>query len=196
MKLYELSSEFNKAYADYADMLQGAEDALEAGEIDAEEVEAQYESAAELLEERLAGLQVDFSIKAENTALVIKNLEAEADLNAAQGQVIMDHAKPYVRRAKSLERRAASLKQYLLSEMERAGCAEVEGNLIKVALQASQPAVDVVEIEKVAPEFLTPVAPKVDRRGIVKLFKSGQVDIPGVIVSVSQHLRLRPKARP
>lgn len=104
------------------------------------------------LDELMEKVEGDLKTKVERTALTIENLKA----NAAAAKIQADRL---AKRAKSFERQAASLSDYLHHQMRRAGVDRVETPTVTVRIQrASRPSIRPVgeipeEFQRVKVEF-------------------------------------------
>lgn len=76
----------------------------------------------------LDGMEQEFNLKAENTALYIKELNAKAD-------ALKQEEKKLAERRKSYERRAASLKDYLMRNMMQMHLNKVDGIRARITIR-------------------------------------------------------------
>lgn len=132
----------------------------------------------------LAQLVDAIEAKAENTAAVIRTLEAEA--GAIEEEAKRLHARAQVRRS-----RADHLKTYLLEQLAAAGKTSVAGKFFTVAVAASPASVRVTDASAVPAAYLVPQPPKVDARAILAAWKDSGELPPGVEVERGRHLRIR-----
>lgn len=122
----------------------------------------------------LEGLAGALEVKATNVAMFAKNLEATAE---AIKQAEADMAA----RRKAIENRAARVRAYLKSNMERTGLTEISCPHFKIAIRKNPPSVSIVAEELIPAEFkkqLPPPPPTVDKKAIADALKAGQ-DVPG-----------------
>ena len=158
MKLYELSNS-------YIQLLEIAED------LD-----------ATTLEDTLSSINEAFEDKVENTAKVIRQLEAQAE-------AIRFEARRLDNRARAMEKNAKRLKEYLQEELERTGKTKVKGNLFTIGVQNNPPSVRLVEDFNDG-RYLIELAPKIDKRAILDDLKQGK-EIQGAKIVQEKSLRIR-----
>lgn len=158
-----------------------------------EEMEAIHsalaENGGELTDElaaQLDAIEEAFDVKAERTALVIRQLQAQAE-------VVKSEAKRLSDRAASLEKSAASLKEYLRFHMVTSGRDVVKGALATVRMQQSPPSARCeVPLEDLPPEFVrvVPESRAFDAKAAIAAHKAGQ-DLPGgITILLTTHLRV------
>lgn len=103
--------------------------------------EAEGELTPEI-EELLAKVEGDFDAKVERIALLVREKEAAAHAAKATADAIIEEAMRHRKHAGVLDRGAASLKEYLRSQMVQADRLKVERPLARVRVQKnSSPAV-------------------------------------------------------
>ncbi len=193
-KLYEITGEYLRALNEYQCQLAESEEAFEAGEIDGEELDARYAAAADLYGEYMGAIEGDFATKAERVAMVIRNLEQEASVNAAKAVPFMDEAERYIKRRRTAERQGASLKAYLLSQLQQLDLKSVEGDELKVRRQNNgRPAVNLVCLDEVPEDYRIVQPDKVDTGKVVTHWRTaGKVEdlVPGLAIKLGQHVRI------
>src|SRR5690554_44600 len=113
MKLYELTE-------NYLQLLEMAED-----------------MDPELLRDTLESIQESIEDKAENTAKLIKSLEADV-------KAIKEEEKRLADRRKALEKKIENIKDYLQDQLELAGIDKVKRPTITVSIQNNPPSVRIV----------------------------------------------------
>ena len=158
MKLYELARS-------YAELLDRAED------ID-----------TEALVDTLASLQDAIEDKAENTAKIIKNLEADA-------KIIKEEEQRLAERRRSIENKVTRLKEYLQEQLEVAGLQKVKRPTITVAIQNNPPSVEIADEKLIPSEFMIPQY-KVDKKSILERLKNGEM-VPGAKLVQGRGVRIR-----
>jgi len=136
--------------------------------------------------EALAGLQGAIEEKAENTAKMIRSLEADAETFRAEAERMLAISK-------SRQNRVTSLKDYLKANLEAAGMDKVKGQLFTVSLQSSPPSCRVMDEAAIPIEYqrVIPARIEVDARAIIAHWRDTGEAIPGVEVVQSKHLRIR-----
>ena len=121
--------------------------------------------------------------KAENTAKIIKQLEANAEMLA-------NEIKRLSERKTSAENNAKRLKVYLQEQLEKVGKTKIKGEIFTVAIQNNPQSVDVLDERLIPSAYFIEQAPKLDRKELLAHLKSGET-IPGVAVKQSRSLRIR-----
>lgn len=140
----------------------------------------------EVITDTLESMSGDLEVKATNTAMVVRNLEATAEaIKQAEAQMAA--------RRKALENRAARVKDYLLANMIVAGIAKVECPLFKLSVRDNPAAVEVYQPELIPEAFMTkpePTPPAPDKAAIKAAMKAG-TEIPGCRLIVGKRLEIR-----
>ena len=135
------------------------------------------------LADTLESLEDAIEVKAENTAKVIKQLEANAEMLA-------NEAKRLSERKSAIENNVRNLKSYLQDQLERCGKAKVKGEIFTVAIQNNPQSVEVVDETKIPLEFFIEQAPKLDKKTLLQHLKNAE-QIPGAELRQSRSLRIR-----
>lgn len=138
------------------------------------------------IEDTLESLSGDLEVKATNTAMLIRNLEASA---AAIG----DAEAQMAARRKALENRAKRIKDYVLANMMVAGIQKIECPYFKLAVRDNPAAVEVYEPGLIPANFMRqpdPPPPAVDKTAIKEALKAGQ-DVPGCKLTVGKRLEIK-----
>lgn len=125
-------------------------------------------------------------VKVRNVAYAIKNLEAAA---AGIKQAEADMAA----RRKSIEVRAAHLREYTKGCMEIAGISKVECPHFALSIKKNPAGVDIFEPSLIPAEFMRqpeppPTAP--DKTAIKEALKAGR-DVPGAILAQGTRLEIK-----
>jgi len=137
----------------------------------------------EVIRDSLEGLEGDWEDKAEAVAAYIMNIEAAADAKA-------EAAKAMQARAKMLQTRADSLKQYLLLQFQLLGKTRVERPMFTLILKNNPQSIVVDDETQVPAQFVVqkpPPPPTVDKKAVGAAIKAGQ-DVPGCHAEVSQRI--------
>lgn len=121
--------------------------------------------------------------KAENTAKVIKQLEANADMLA-------NEIKRLSERKTTIENNAKRLKVYLQEQLEKCGKSKIKGEIFTVAIQNNPQSVEVLDESKIPATYFIPQQPKLDRKELLMHLKAGE-EIAGVAIKQTQSLRIR-----
>ena len=138
----------------------------------------------EVIADTLESLQYPLEQKATNVAMFARNLEATAEaIREAEGEM--------AKRRKALESRAASIRAYLLQNMQQVGISKIECPMFKLAVRENPPSV-VIDGE-VPAEFMRqpePPPPVADKKAIGEALKAGR-EIPGAHLSRGQRLEIK-----
>lgn len=135
------------------------------------------------LADTLESLEDAIEVKAENTAKVIKQLEANAEMLA-------NEAKRLSERKSAIENNVRNLKSYLQEQLEKCGKSKIKGEIFTVAIQNNPQSVEVVDETKIPIEFFVEQAPKLDKKTLLQHLKNAE-QIPGAELRQSQSLRIR-----
>jgi hypothetical protein len=161
MKLYELTEEFSRL-ENMADGIDNEQDAQAFSELWAE----------------IAGV---FEDKAEKTACVIRNLEAEA-------KAIEEEEKRLRTRRKALEGSADRLRGYLEVHMTMNGLPKITGKLFTLAIQKNPPSLR-LDTDSLPDEWWV-VKKEPDTSRVKDALKAGQI-VDGAWLEQGQSLRIR-----
>lgn len=159
MKLYELTSS-------YQQVLEIAE------QLDAETLKDTLDSINDAVEQ-----------KVENTAFVVKQLEANIS-------VIDEEIKRLQAMKGTQTNNVKSLKLYLQESMEKVGLDKVQGKLIKIAIQNNPHSVEVLDENVIPKNYFVEQNPKLDKKAILADLKSG-AQVEGVEIKQTRSLRIR-----
>jgi predicted nuclease with TOPRIM domain len=159
MRLYELSTR-------YAELLELA-DSLD----------------QETFQDTLSSLEDAIEEKTENTAKLIKCLEADSKAIKEEEQRLAD-------RRKALENRVADLKKYLFEQLEFAGLDKVKRPTITVSIQLNNPSVEVLDESIVPSDYMIPQPASIDKKSILQALKDGAV-IDGCQLKRTRGLRIK-----
>ncbi|MGM9925202.1 MAG: siphovirus Gp157 family protein [Bacillus sp. (in: firmicutes)] len=159
MKLYELTAAYNN-------VLDMAEDLDQ-----------------ETLLDTLESIQEGIEDKAENTAKLIRSIEADVEAIKTEEKRMAD-------RRKALESKASSIKAYLQQQLETAGIDKIKRPTLTVSLQNNPASVSVLDESLIPLEYLVPQPSKVSKKDILADLKKGQA-VPGVELVQTKGLRIR-----
>lgn len=137
---------------------------------------------AETLKDTLDSINDAVEQKVENTAFVVKQLEANVS-------VIDEEIKRLQAMKSTQTNNIKNLKMYLQESMEKVGLDKVQGDLIKVAIQNNPPSVRLDEGFN-NNEYLIEVAPKIDKKAILSDLKQGKT-IQGAEIVQGRSIRIR-----
>lgn len=146
---------------------------------------AELDMPPEVVADTLEGLGGELEAKAQNVALFARSLEAEAD-------AVRQWAKEATDRAKALEARAESMRDYLARCMEACGIEKISGPGIALSWRASS-AVVIDEPCLVPAEYMRqklPPAPEPDKPAIAAAIKAGK-EVPGAHVESRRSLQIK-----
>ena len=152
-----------------------------------EAMDSDNEDTVEAFQVALSQLQDGVETKAESIALLIKELDAEAEGIKAECQRLEGRLRARVNRRDSL-------KDYLLQELNWAGIEKVKGTLVSVAVRTSPPSCEVVEAESIPIAFrrIIPETWQPDRKAIIDHWKTSAETVPGVqIVADRKFIQVR-----
>lgn len=179
MKLYEISDTFMTLF----NSLESMTDDEELTPEEKEDRETAWFDTLEMLEE-------EFTDKAENVAAYIKMLKGEAEVLKAEEQELS-------RRRKAKERRAESLKAYLLSSMQAVSLSKIDRPMAQISIRNNaETAVFSDEsgfirwAEEDHDDLLRYKAPEIDKTAVKKYLQAGG-EIPGVKLARSQSLMIK-----
>ena len=164
MKLYKITEIFNSALDLFTDPEQSFNPDLIAG--------------------TLESIQMDFEVKAVQTAMVIKTMQAESDAIKAAIETM------YARQ-KAIENRADNLRAYLLHNMQAAGVKQIKSPWLVLNVQASPPSLNVFDKSRVPDSFKHEIVTvKIDNATIKNLLKDGG-SVDGCELVKGEHLRIK-----
>ncbi|MEQ1580886.1 MAG: siphovirus Gp157 family protein [Steroidobacteraceae bacterium] len=137
----------------------------------------------EVIRDTLEGIEGDWQEKAGTVAAYIQNIEVIAEAKKAASKAIAE-------RARMLEKRAESLRQYLLLQFQFMGKTRAECGAFTLILKNNPQSV-VIDDETALPAayMVQPPAPppKPDKKAIGQAIKLG-VEVPGCHAEVSQRV--------
>ena len=139
--------------------------------------------SGEDLADTLEAIEDAIEVKAENTAKVIKQLEANADMLA-------NEIKRLSERKTTLESNSRNLKMYLQDQLEKCGKSKIKGEIFTVAIQNNPQSVEVLDEALIPADYFIQQAPKLDRKELLAHLKAGE-EIAGVAIKQTQSLRIR-----
>ena len=140
----------------------------------------------EQIRDTLEALEGDIQDKAINVAAFTRNLEATAES-------VREAAKAMLARADRIEKRAESIRAYLLFNMQAAGISRVESPWFTLALRKNPPAVIVDDESQIPAEyFVQPPAPppRLDKVSLKKAIQAG-TEVPGAHLLQSERVEIK-----
>jgi hypothetical protein len=148
-------------------------------------MESEEELPPEVLRDTMEALTGEIELKMRSMAYCVLNLQADADAIA--------HAAIAMRaRAERAARRAESLKQFLLLQMQTLNIERIDATEIVIRRQASPPSVYIADERAIPAEYWRqPPAPppQLDKLLIKAALQNGE-DVPGAFVESGEHLRI------
>lgn len=136
----------------------------------------------ETLKDTLDSINESIELKVENTAYVIKTLEANV--------AVIDTEIKRLQAMKSAQvNNAKNLKLYIQESMEKVGLDKVQGKTIKVTIQNNNQSVR-VENEEALKEYLVEQAPELDKKALLNDLKNG-VEVHGAELQQTRSIRIR-----
>ncbi len=159
MKLYEISS----AYAAILDRMQ-------------------HDDSEPVFADTLEALEGELGNKLDMCARVLRTLEAEADAFKAE-------AERMTARRKTLESRAANLKQYMEDCLVRTGLEKVSGPIFTCSMQLNPPFVAIEDETRIPPQYFK-VVRTLDKALVSSVLKAG-TEVDGATLARTRSLRVR-----
>ena len=164
LKLYEITAELDNVVSEL----------IETGGVLTPEIEALLDALEGALE-----------AKVERTALVIRQIEAQAESARVESRRLADLASA---RAASAKR----LKEYVMFNMAEADVRKIEGKLVNVSIcKNSRPSIKWTGTEEELPDLFRRVRVDADTDAAYKEFKSGGVLPDGFEIKHGEHLRIK-----
>lgn len=140
----------------------------------------------DVIRDTLEGLTGDLEVKATNVAYFTRNLEATADMIEEAARAMQD-------RAKRLRKRADSVRQYLLYNMQVAGIRKIEAPEFTLAIRTNPPAVVIRDGIELPDEFMVqpePPPPRPDKKRIAEALKAGR-SVEGCWLEQGERLEIK-----
>lgn len=137
----------------------------------------------DVYKDTLESIKEPLAEKAENTAKVIKSLEAEA-------KAIREEEIRLADRRRTLENKGQRLKDYLQSNLEAAGMKKIKGKLLNVSIQKNAPSLYIEKDDYIPSSFYEEQAPKLNRKALLEYLKDGG-EVDGVTVRQTEGIRIR-----
>ncbi|EPR7327062.1 siphovirus Gp157 family protein [Listeria innocua] len=136
---------------------------------------------AETLKDTLDAITESIEVKAENTAKVIKTVNAEIE-------ALDTEIKRMSSRKSTLKNNVESMKHYLKEELEKVGLDKVKGQHLTIRIQNNPQGV-LVEDESKLGAYLVEQPKKLDRKAILADLKDGK-EIDGAEIQQGRSLRI------
>lgn len=138
----------------------------------------------ETIADTLDGLTVEFNAKAVAVAAVAQNMDAFAEsIKVAEAKM--------AERRKAFEKRAESLRDYLLYQMERTGIAAIDSPEFSLKLKKNPPSVSIDPLATLDSKWLTiEVTEKPNKKAIAAALKEGEI-IDGATLLQSSRIEIK-----
>jgi hypothetical protein len=137
----------------------------------------------EVFQDTLQSIEEEIEDKAENTAKLIRCLDADAKAIKDEEQRLSD-------RRKSIENKVAGIKEYLQSQMEFAGIDKVKRPTVTVSIQTNPPSVLIKDESLIPIQYMVPVAPRIDKKAILQMLKDDE-EVPGCEIQQLRSVRIK-----
>lgn len=137
----------------------------------------------EMFRDTLQAIEEAIEDKAENTAKLIRCLEADC-------KAIKEEEQRLAERRRAIENRVSSVKEYLQNQMEIAGLDKVKRPTITVSIQNNPPSVNILDESLIPSTYMVPQPPKIDKKGILSALKDGE-EIFGVEITQGRSVRIK-----
>jgi hypothetical protein len=141
---------------------------------------------AQAIADTIEGESGDLTVKAQNVAYAIRNLEASAEaIKAAEAKM--------AERRKRIEKRAEQIRDYLKSCMEMAGVTKIECPHFALSIAKNPASVDVFEPALVPADYLKtpPPPPAVPDKTLIKQAIKDGFDVPGARLTSGTRLSIK-----
>lgn len=151
-----------------------------------EALESSDDLPEQVIRDTLEGLTGDLQVKATNICKFVRNLEVNAD-------VIDDAAKQMQARAARLRKRAESVKNYLLFNLQATGITKIEAPEFVISVRNNPESVRIMEGAQIPGEYLVtpePPPPRPDKTAIKTALKSGK-HIDGCYLEAGQRIEIK-----
>lgn len=140
----------------------------------------------EVIADTLEGLDGDLQAKAQNTAMVVRNLEGLV-------LAIKDAEARMYERRKAAENRIAAIKHYILRSMQAGGVSKIETPHMRIAVRKNPQHVEIDAGSQIPGEFWRiPDAPpaEIDKAAIKKALSAG-IEVPGAHLAQDERLEIK-----
>lgn len=139
---------------------------------------------AQTITDTLEGMSGDLEVKAKNVAMMVRSIEADAAAVKQWGKDAAD-------RAKAMEARAESLRDYLANNLAACGIEKIEGPGVRISWRKSS-AVVIDEPGLIPAEFMKtpePPPPAPDKKAIGDALKAG-TEVAGAHIEHRKNLQI------
>lgn len=147
---------------------------------------AELDLPEEVVRDTLEGLAGDLETKSTNVAMIIRNFEATVEaMDVAQAQMTV--------RKNVYKNKIERMKDYLHSNMVRAGISNIECPQFALSIRKNPPRVEITQPELIPDEYMRmpPVPmPEPDKAAIKKALQAG-TEVPGCGLKTSTSLQIK-----
>lgn len=142
------------------------------------------ESDLDALEIALKGIEENIEVKAENTAKLIKSLEANV-------KVIQEEERRLAGKRRAMNNKIKGIKGYMEHQLKTMNINKIQGDLFTVALQNNPPSVRFIDEDLIPDEYKEEtVTVKIPKKAILDDLKEGK-EIAGTEMVQTKSLRIR-----
>ena len=133
----------------------------------------------------LEGISGDLQEKSVNVAKYFRNMEADADKIEEAAKAMMD-------RARAIRKRSASLKQYLHTNMERAGITKIESPWFVLSIKTNPASVKIDDESLIPDDYMREIPAKfeADKKLIKSAMDEGYI-VPGCHIERATRLEIK-----
>ncbi|MGU3438757.1 siphovirus Gp157 family protein, partial [Bacillus cereus] len=137
----------------------------------------------EAVKDTLQAIEEAFDDKVQGTALLVRNIEVQAEVIKVEEKRLAD-------RRKAFENNVKSIKDYLYQQMVAVDKRRIKGTLATVGIQKSPASLDIASDAVIPPEFMIPQEPKVDKKALLAAIKDG-MQWDGITLKQGESVRIR-----
>ena len=146
---------------------------------------ADLELDEQTIADTLESISGDLQEKSVNVAKYFRNMEADADK-------IEEAAKAMIERARAIRKRSASLKQYLHTNMERAGITKIESPWFVVSIKTNPASVKIDDESLIPSDYLREIPAKFEPdRKLIKSAIDDGYSVPGCHIERGTRLEIK-----
>ena len=138
---------------------------------------------ADVINKALNEVDGEIEDKAENIAILIKNLESDAEGFKREEERL-------TAKRSAIENKIKGLKTYLDTTMRAVDKLKFKTKLFSFNIQNNPPSVDITDEKLIPQEFFIDQAPKLDKKSLLAALKDGR-EIEGAQIKQTKSLRIR-----
>ena len=153
-------------------------------DLQAKLLESEYDE--QTIADTLEAMSGDLTTKAVDVAKFIKNLDATAE-------AIKQAEKEMAERRKTIEKKAESIRNYLLVNMQSCDMTKIECPYFALTIKKNPPSVVIDDVNEIPSHLFTfpePPPPSPDKKEIAKLLKDG-IDVPGAHLEQNERIEIK-----